>query len=137
MWIFKGKHLKLKLFIWSTRHSTPPTFVHLLVKNEFLNVGSFRLSKQTMNRPVLSLAKSRSINPCVIERNKWKFEGVMSGEYGGWGNTFQFNYLKISLTTFVLLVDALSRSKIIFPCLRANSVRFVINECFKLINSCY
>lgn len=32
-----------------------------------------------------------SCTPCVIDWNKWKSEEAISGEYGGWGRTFQLS----------------------------------------------
>ena len=59
------------------------------------NASSFEAIRESTQFLVFSYdVKCCWDRPCVMDWNKWKSEGAMSGEYGGWGETSHLNFPK-------------------------------------------
>ena len=70
-----------------------------------------------------------------MNRNKWKSEGAMSGEYDGWNRISHFTSSKYFLIDFAMCGLVLSCSRINLFCLLFHSGRFCFKAWFKQIAS--
>ena len=81
--------------IWSTCHSTLRVPTCFLINDVFRGdedfISSFETNHESTHFSTSKSGECRSPNPCSIDRNKWRFGGATSGEYGGWRSTTQFN----------------------------------------------
>jgi len=75
-----------------------------------------------------------SDRPCIIDWNKWKWDGAISREYGGWGKTSNFCVSKYVWTACATWGRALSCWEITLSCLYSYCGRFSFNDRLKRIN---
>ena len=89
-WVFIVKERNLMFYskYWPPLDTTFPHLSGSIRIPRRKNTSSFKVIHKSTLFLVFSYdVKCCSDKSCVIDRNKWKSEGAMSSEYGGWGET--------------------------------------------------